>query len=408
VIHKLTPRVVQGAKPLDRPYEIRCSETRGLLLRVQPSGVKSYVVELGRAQRRTIGPAGHITLKQAQTTARRWLSERDEGKLPPAARGKTRPLTLREFVDKFYLPTLPDTTSAKATVANLRAQFGFLFDRKLTDITGWQLDKFKADRVKAGIAPTTVNRDLVRIRSVLSKAVERGNLETNPMRTVKKLKSGDNGRVRFLSAEEEKRLRAAMRAHDKARRERRTSGNAWAHVRGHAERVVWARDQFVDHIEPIVLLALNTGLRRGELFSLTWADVDLCQKTLLVRAQTSKSGRSRRIPLNVEALDVLRRWKLDDATGLVFPGPTGQRMTNINRSWASLVTEAKLKDCRFHDLRHHFASRLVMSGAELYTVKELLGHSDFAMTQRYAHLAPEHKAAAVERIAPKRIAGMRR
>jgi site-specific recombinase XerD len=73
-------------------------------------------------------------------------------------------------------------------------------------------------------------------------------------------------------------------------------------------------------------------------------------------------------------------------------------MTNINKSWASLLAAAKLENFRFHDCRHHFASRLVMAGVDLYTVKELLGHSDFAMTQRYAHLAPEHKAAAVAKL----------
>ena len=73
-------------------------------------------------------------------------------------------------------------------------------------------------------------------------------------------------------------------------------------------------------------------------------------------------------------------------------------MTNINKSWAALMELAALDNFRFHDLRHHFASRLVMAGVDLYTVKELLGHSDFEMTQRYAHLAPEHKAAAVEKL----------
>ena len=100
MVHKLSGRVVQGAKPLGRPYEIRCSELRGLLLRVQPSGMKSYVVELGRAQRRTIGSAAILTLEQARTTARAWLAEKDNGKLPPAARGKNRPITLGEFVEK--------------------------------------------------------------------------------------------------------------------------------------------------------------------------------------------------------------------------------------------------------------------------------------------------------------------
>lgn len=70
-------------------------------------------------------------------------------------------------------------------------------------------------------------------------------------------------------------------------------------------------------------------------------------------------------------------------------------MTNINKSWAALCTAAELDDFHFHDCRHHFASKLAMAGVDLYTIKELLGHSDFAMTQRYAHLAAEHKAAAV-------------
>ena len=94
-----------------------------------------------------------------------------------------------------------------------------------------------------------------------------------------------------------------------------------------------------------------------------------------------------------------QRWrKQGGGSGLVFPGAGGGRMTNINKSWAGLVKDAALTDFRFHDCRHHFASRLVMAGVDLYTVKELLGHSDFAMTQRYAHLSPGHKAAAVEKL----------
>ena len=82
----------------------------------------------------------------------------------------------------------------------------------------------------------------------------------------------------------------------------------------------------------------------------------------------------------------------------VFGHRDGEPMTRIDNAWDTVKQLAGLPDFRFHDCRHHFASRLVMSGADLYVVKELLGHSDFAMTQRYAHLSPEHKAAAVEKL----------
>lgn len=401
MIHKLTGQVVKGARPLDRPYEIRDTELKGLMLRVQPSGVKSFVVELGRGKRRTIGSASVVTLEQARVTARQWLAGRDEGKLPAAARGKNKPLTLREFIDTKYQKWVESERKAgKATVANLKTQFeGVLYDKRLVDITAWQIEKFKTDRIKAGLAPATVNRDLDRIRAVLSKAVEWGHLESHPVRTVKRLKGGDENRVRFLDADEEKRLRDALMQREVGQRARRESGNAWAAVRGHAGRPMWGKNEFTDHAQPMVLLALNTGLRRGEIFGLAWTDVDLCNNVLTVRAATAKSQKARRLPLNAEAHDVLKRWKGEGVgQGLVFPGDDGKPMTNINRSWAAITKEAKLKDFRFHDCRHHFASRLVMSGSDLYTVKELLGHSDFAMTQRYAHLAPEHKAAAVARL----------
>jgi site-specific recombinase XerD len=82
---------------------------------------------------------------------------------------------------------------------------------------------------------------------------------------------------------------------------------------------------------------------------------------------------------------------------LVFPGPTGQRMTRIDTSWESLMKLAGIRNFRLHDCRHHFASKLVQAGVDLYTVKELLGHSEIAMTERYSHLAPDNLRVAVEK-----------
>ncbi|HKF95733.1 MAG TPA: tyrosine-type recombinase/integrase, partial [Gammaproteobacteria bacterium] len=107
-------------------------------------------------------------------------------------------------------------------------------------------------------------------------------------------------------------------------------------------------------------------------------------------------GQTRHIPLNAEALNVLRQWRNQTkAEGLVFPGKHGNRLDNVRKSWASVLDAAYITGFRWHDLRHDFASKLVMAGVPLNTVRDLLGHADLATTLRYAHLAPDHRAQAV-------------
>jgi site-specific recombinase XerD len=121
-----------------------------------------------------------------------------------------------------------------------------------------------------------------------------------------------------------------------------------------------------------------------------------------VRAESSKSGQTRRIPLNSEAVTVLTTWRKRQADAanhaLVFPGADGARLTNITKSWAGVVKLAKLQSFNFHDLRHSFASKLVQRGTDLNTVRELLGHSEIKTTLIYAHLADGNLRAAVERV----------
>ena len=163
---------------------------------------------------------------------------------------------------------------------------------------------------------------------------------------------------------------------------------------------MWPDDGFTDYLTPMVLVALNTGMRRGELFGLQWEHVNLAGKLLTITAGNAKSRKARHLPLNTEALDVLTRWQRQgEGGGLVFPSAGGGRMDNINTSWGGIVADAKLADFRFHDLRHTFASKLVMAGVDLNTVRELLGHADIAMTLRSAHLAPDKLAEAVARLA---------
>ncbi len=200
--------------------------------------------------------------------------------------------------------------------------------------------------------------------------------------------------MRFLSPAEEKRLRLALRDRDASLAAARKSANEWRQARKRTLYPEIATGAYADHLAPVVLLAMNTGLRRGELLALEWSDINLDARMLTVRRENAKSGKQRHVPLNAEALAVLTQWASQTAgSGSVFG------VASVKSGWGSLLAAAKVENFRFHDLRHHFASRLVMGGVDLNTVRELLGHADLAMTLRYAHLAPEHLAAAVEKLA---------
>ncbi len=150
----------------------------------------------------------------------------------------------------------------------------------------------------------------------------------------------------------------------------------------------------------MVLLSINTGLRRGELFYLTWEMVSLPKASLILSGKITKNKNSRFIPLNNEAYQILDHLqkKAHTIDGLVFSSKNNQPFNHVKRSWGSLLKKANITHFRWHDLRHHFASKLVMAGVDLNTIRELLGHSDISMTLRYAHLAPEHKIKAVKKI----------
>jgi integrase len=236
------------------------------------------------------------------------------------------------------------------------------------------------------------------LKGVLNKAVEWDVISLNPLQKVKPIKVDTKSRVRYLSADEEMSLRYAIDEREQDIRLGRESGNEWRDVRSY-QKLPSIDGYFADHLKPMVLLGINTGLRRGEIFNLNWSDIDFGKKTLTVEGATSKSGQTRHVHLNSEIMPLLKEWKKQSKGGLVFASPvTGGRFNNIKRAWGQLRDRAGISDFRFHDLRHTFASKLVMAGVDLYVVKELMGHSTIQMTERYAHLAPEHKAVAVEKL----------
>ena len=401
---KLSPAIIEAAKPEVSPYRIWDAVVPQLHLRVQPTGIKTWNVQWDRSRTKSLGKWPGVTVDAARTRAKALLVETDTHGAPvavieaakPAAE---KPITLGEFIIEHFTPwARAHQKQAQATLDALQACFGDLYDRELRAVSAFDIERFKAKRKKDGIAPATVNRDLDRIRKVYSCAVEWDFIADHPMRKVKRLKV-DNARVRYLTDAEESRLRNALSARETERRASRDRHNAWHAERGSKGHAQWPDDGFTDHLMPLVLVALNTGLRRGELFALDWRSVNLPLRILTVEAGNAKSGKTRHVPLNDEAQDVLTRWRRQgNGKGLVFPGVGGARMTNINKSWDGLTTAAEMPDFNFHDLRHTFASRLVMAGVDLNTVRELLGHADIKMTLRYSHLAPGKLADAVAKI----------
>ena len=218
------------------------------------------------------------------------------------------------------------------------------------------------------VTASTFNREFNTMKNLFRKAVEWGHLNDNPTKEVKWIKTGKQ-MFRFLSAEEIEPLLGSCAQ----------SGNI----------------QYYG----MVTIALNTGMRKGEILRLRWEDLDFRRRQ--IRVVNGKDGHTKNydtrvIPMNrsVEALLKKHPRRLDSP--YVFQGPSGLPVTKLNYHFTRAVKRSGIPHVRFHDLRHTFASNLVMKGIDLRTVQELLGHKDMRMTLKYAHLAPDHVRKAVE------------
>lgn len=400
---KLTLSLLNGLTTTGVTYEVHDTTVSGLFVRVTATGHKAYVVRWARGKKKTLGRVGILTLEKARKDAIRYIAEANEHGEPldvSRERQVDGMPTLDTFLTDHFQPWANSHhRDSVNSVRAIRRSFESLLELPLDQIDPKRIEQLRTTWLAGGSAPATANRNMTRIKGLLSRAVEWGVLESHPLTKVRRLKVDRRGRVRYLTTDEEKSLRTALDTRNAAICAERDSANKW---RAERNKVLFSDLKllaFADHLKPLVIVSINTGMRRGEVFNLTWPDIDLKNKVITVEGDTSKSGQTRHIPMNKEALDTLTKWKEQgDGKGFVFPGRDGNRLDNVKKSWDGLLKLAKIDSFRWHDLRHTFASKLVMAGAPLNTVRELLGHSDLAMTLRYAHLAPDVKAAAVELI----------
>jgi len=391
-------RAAQARDKPERPYEVPSDRVPGLLLRVQPSGYRAFYAQLGRGKRVRIGPAGHFMLAQAEEAAKAIMRD-------PQAHATKRheATTLGGWLDGPYRDhALAKLKGGKVTLGRIRSVWRPLLTKRLADIKAADVDKLRDKRLLSGVSPATVARDCNALSGLLAHWSHATGAQ-HPMRGLKALKVPDDQVTRYLTDPELVRLHKALAARDDRLRAERVSHNEWLLERGHDPMPDLGA--FGDHITPMTLLALATGMRRGEIFSATWGDVDLEHRHITVRASNAKTTRTRVIRLNSEVVEVLSLLRRDaetretaKPTDLLFPSPvTGQRIDNITKAWRAVCKAAGLS-VGFHSTRHTFASRLVAKGVPLYDVQVLLGHSSPKLTMRYAKLQPHALGDAVEKL----------
>ena len=402
---KITQSVVQNIAPQKKVFRVYDTLLKGLVLVVRPTGKKTWYVDYKRSNgKRTdhlIGVDSLFTVAEAREHAREFLAAIARGEDPTAPPADV--LTFGAFLSDIYEPwVIENRRSGDSTSYILKSNFAFLSKTPLEKITIAQVEQWRSKKKKKGLKASSLNCRTTALKAAINWAVKRNIIENNPLAKLERLSEDDSDtKVRYLSDDERERLMNALDEREKEIREARDSHNEWLKVRNLQTVTRIDEDDFADHLKPLVLLSLSTGIRRNSLLSLLWRDVNFNDETIMVRAATSKSGKQYYVPMNEQVVEILTTWrrqlKNPGQNTLVFPSPqTGKKMDNCKKSWTAVLKRADIQDFRWHDMRHDFASQLVMMGVDLNTVRELLGHADMKMTLRYAHLAPAVKKTAVE------------
>lgn len=291
-----------------------------------------------------------------------------EGKQTDTVKIKSH--TFHELRDKYLEWMKGHHKSAESKEYRIEQMASHFGDLPLRRFNTMIVEQYQTALTNKGLKPGSVNKNISIIKAMIKKAVDWEMVEEDTLKRVRKVKNykESNKRLRFLAVKE-------------------------------AQSLISVCD---DHLRPIVITALHTGMRRGEILKLTWESVDL-QHGFITLTDT-KNGDGREIPIDGTLRETLnklpRRFVEKDGqrelVPYVFYDPkTLKCYKGIKRSFHTALKKAGIKDFRFHDCRHSFASQLIMAGVDLTTVKELLGHKDIKMTLRYSHLAPAHKRKAI-------------
>jgi len=344
--------------------------------RVNPSGSIAYRVEV-----RIKGhPTQSATFKRL-TDARKWTQQTEAAIRERRYFKTTESLkhSLSDAINRYKTSVLPLKRDQRKQNTQLTWWENELGAYTLADVSPALISVCRDKLLSSNRSPATVVRYLAALSHVFTIAINEWEwIENNPLRKVTKPKE-PRGRVRFLSEDETQ--------HD---------GTL---IKGERTRLLDAcKKSNHPDIYPVVVLALSTGMRQGEIMGLRWTDIDM--KNDRITLHETKNGERRSVPLLGHAKELLKERskirRLD--SDLAFPGKNTDKPTFIRTPWSKVIKAAEIDNFKFHDLRHSAASYMLMSGASTGEIAELLGHKTLQMVKRYSHLSHSHTTKIIQRI----------
>lgn len=376
-IHKLTQDFIDHKLVCSEGKlreEIVSDDRSGLYIEVRSAskGKGTYYLRYkdvnGKTCHQRVSSTTDMSLQEAKLAVKKLKAEIDLGADPRAEeKARLAVITLDELFNDHYLPyAKPRKISWKRDVELFRRISAHLGSKRLNQVTRQQIQTFHANLLAEPMACASANHHLKLARRLLNYAIEIQMLEKNVASGIKMFPE-DNQIERYMNDEELARLLKVLKTDS-----RRSVCN-------------------------IALYLLATSCRLGEALNCTHDQIDMDKRVWLIPARNSKSKRSRPVPLNHHAIEVLNQLDTKGTYAHLFINKrTGLPYVNIAKVWGRLRIKAGLPKLRIHDLRHQGASMLVNSGSSLYVVQQILGHANPVTTQRYAHLSIKalHEASA--------------
>ena len=364
-IQHFTQKGLETLPPKDRPYIVRDDETPGLIVKVYPTGRKTFFLDVLVEKRHDMFKLGvwpDLNVAQVREKAKKMRADLAQGKNPKAE--KKEGVTLGEFFEVYMDRHGNQKKSAKEYLSLYRQHLEPWKNYKLQEITRHKIESLH--RKVGEKTPVRANRLLALVSSIFVQAslwgYHRGD---SPSRGIKKFK--EISRDRFLSGEELARFFDALDLSES--------------------------ETFKD----FVLLALFTGARRSNVLGMRWRDIDFERNVWKIPGEVSKNGDPMQIPLGPDVLDILRRRRANTSSVFVLPGPAARgHYREPSKAWATLLKRAKLEDLRIHDLRRSMGSWMTIGGTSLPIVGKALGHKTSQATSIYARLNLDPVRAAME------------
>jgi len=299
---KLTQTFVSNVSPSDKLLRIRDTYTKGLVLFVNTGGKKTYFIDFRRSNGKRadykIGDATRITVAEARDITSKFLAAIDRGEDPTEP--DVAAVTLGGFIKDIYEPwILEHRKSGKSSLAMIKLNFEHLYDTPLDQVSVALIEQWRSKKKKdKGVKSSSLNRMVTALKAAVNWAVKRGIIESNPLAKLESLSEKDlSKKTRYLTEDERLRLMTALNDREKEIKQKRESHNEWLKERGLETFPCIKEGDFADHLKPLILLALSTGIRRNSLLSLEWGDINFNERTIFVRADVDKTEKERYVPL---------------------------------------------------------------------------------------------------------------